>query len=372
MGRVTGRMALWVILSIVFCACGQRKGGHDSIKGDTLTAHARLLTIVDAGAYRVADILNPWDTAEVIQRLVLYPRGAELPDDAPDGVRIETPVRNTVVFTSVHCAAIKELGALDAVKGVADAPFVKIAEVADGLRSGKITDVGSSMSPSYEQIMMVDPDVVLVSPYEGDLGLQHKGANGAAVSMADWMESTPLGRAEWILLLGELYGEPERARGIFDAVVKDYNDIAKATAAEQSRPKVLTECLTDGVWYVPGGGSYMARLIADAGGLYPWGDDRSAGSLPLSMEQVYDRAADSDVWLIKTYGYDLSLDDLGDENPVYRRFKAYADGRVYGCNTAESTLFEDFPFHPERLLRDYFLIFHPEHSASTEYYHHAR
>lgn len=372
MNRLTGRMALGLILSIIFCACGQRKGEQVSVKGDTFTAHARLLTIVDAGAYRVADILNPWDTTEVIQRLVMYPRGTELPADAPEGVRIETPVRNTVVFTSVHCAAIKELDALDAVKGVADASFVKIPEVADGLRSGGIADVGSSMSPSYEQIMMVDPDVVLVSPYEGDLGLQHKGAHGVAVSMADWMEATPLGRAEWILLLGELYGKPERARGIFDAVVNDYNDIAGAAAKMPSRPKVLTESLTDGVWYVPGGGSYMARLITDAGGAYPWSDDKSAGSLPLSMEQVYDRASDADVWLIKTYGYDLSLDDLVEENPIYQRFKAYADGRVYGCNTAESTLFEDFPFHPERLLRDYFLIFHPELSAVPEYYHHVR
>lgn len=366
------RLIIGMMLCVILTACGQRKGEHASVAGDTLTSHAQLLTLVDAGAYRVADIRNPWDTTEVIQRLVMYPRGTELPDDAPEGVKVETPLRNTVVFTSVHCAAIKELEALKGVKGVADASFMKIPEVVDGLRSGAIADVGSSMSPSYEQIMMVDPDAVLVSPYEGNLGLQHKGAHGVAIAMADWMEATPLGRAEWILLLGELYGQPERARGIFDSVVKQYNEIAERAAKTPSRPKVLTEVLTDGVWYVPGGASYMARLIADAGGSYPWSDDKSAGSLPLSMEQVYDRAADADVWLIKTYGYDLSLDDLADENPLYERFKAYADGRVYGCDTAESTLFEDFPFHPERLLRDYYLIFHPELSAVPQYYHNVR
>ncbi len=361
-----------MLVSVVMTSCVSGKGAMESVHGDTLTKHAQLLTLVDAGEYRVADILNPWDTTEVLQRLVIYPAGTELPADAPQGVRLETPLRNTVVMSSVHLGAIDELGAIKAVKGVADASYINMPEIVARLSDGKVADVGSSMAPTIEKIVMVNPDAVLYTPYEGRTSLELKGTNGQEIAMADWMEGTPLGRAEWMLLIGQLYGEPVKARSIYDNVVKEYENISKEASDVDYRPLVLTEKSSDGIWYVPGGASYMARMIEDAGGLYLWRDDTASGSVPLSVEQVLDRGSKADVWLVKTYGYDLSRDNLASENPLYKEIKAFSDDNVYGVDTSSSMLFEEFPFHPERLLLDYYLMFHPEKPGELRYYRHAR
>lgn len=366
------KLLLTALAVVALTSCVAGRGTMVSVAGDTITRHAGLLTLVDAGEYRVADILNPWDTTEVLQRLVIFPEGTELPPDAPQGVMVETPLSKTVVMSSVHLGAIGELGATNAVKGVADASYIKMPEIVEGLKAGSIADVGSSMSPTLEKIVMANPDAVLYIPYEGRTSLELKGTRSNEIAMADWMEGSPLGRAEWMLLLGELYGEPVKARNIFDQVVREYGNIARDASTAEGSPLVLTEKSTDGVWYVPGGESYMAKLIEDAGGTYVWHDDTSSGSVPLSLEQVFDSASQADVWLIKTYGYDLTLDNLASENPLYKEIKAYKDSNVYGVDTSSSMLFEEFPFHPERLLLDYYLMFHPDTPGQLRYYRHAR
>lgn len=372
------KTALFIFYAIILTvtAAGCRRGGGDSAaspQGDTLTSEAKLLTIIDRGDYTTATILNPWDSAaRPLQTLVLIPSGRPVPAGLPQGTVITVPLSNSLVFSSVHAAAIEELGAIGAVKGVCDADYFKIPAIVKGLADGSVVDAGSSMSPSVEKIMLLGPGAILKSPFQNSSSGGIEASGVPVVECADYMESSPLGRAEWIKLLGELYGKREKAAEIYEKVVNDYNEIRRMTASAQKRPKVISETVTDGVWYMPGGNSYMARLFADAGGDYPWSGDTSAGSLPLDFATVYDRAGDADIWLVKTYGKDLTLDGLQSAYPLNERFKAFSSGGVYACNTAGSSLFEDFPFHPEKLLREYYNIFHPSDTGALVYFHRVR
>ena len=149
------------------------------------------------------------------------------------------------------------------------------------------------------------------------------------------------------MLLGELFGRRDEARKVFDNVINDYNDLVlKAKLAQTERPKVLVETEQSGVWYLPAGKSYQARMLADAGACYPWEDTDGQGSLALSLESVAAKAIDADVWLIRTYGYSS--------------FKAVKKGGIYSCDSAIRPIFNDIAFHPERVLADYVAIFHPE------------
>lgn len=358
-----------IILAATAGGCSRAGGNSAAPAGDTLTREARLLRIVDCGDYTTATILNPWDSAAPpLQTLVLIPSDRQAPANLPQGTVITVPLANSIVFSSVHAAAIDELGAIGAVKGVCDAGYFKIPAIVEGLADGSVIDAGSSMSPSVEQILLLGPDAILKSPFQNSSagGIETTGV--PVVECADYMESTPLGRAEWIKLLGELYGKREKAAEIYETVVSGYNEIRDKAASEGKRPKVISETVTDGVWYVPGGNSYMAHLFADAGGDYPWSDDTSAGSLPLDFATVYDRASDADIWLVKTFGKELTLDALRSAYPLNECFKAFSSGGVYACNTAESSLFEDFPFHPEKLLREYYNIFHPSAESRLVYF----
>ena len=127
----------------------------------------------------------------------------------------------------------------------------------------------------------------------------------------------------------------------------------------RTRPKVICESVTSGVWYVPGGDSYMAHLYVDAGADYPWSNDTSTGSLSLSVEQVYATAHDADVWLIKSLK-PMTYKEFADRYPLNAKFKAFKERKVFQCSSLSSSLYRDFPFHPEVLLREYVRIFHPE------------
>ena len=233
------------------------------------------------------------------------------------------------------------------------------------MASGRITDIGSSVSPKPETIVDLEPDAILVSPYQnaghgviGELGVP-------IIDFADYMETEPLARAEWIKLLGELYDRRELAQSVYAQVLADYQALVKEAAQQPERPRVIVETLTSGVWYMPGGRSYMARMLTDAGADYPWSDNQSTGSLQLDMASVIDRASDADIWLMRTFGMPTRA-SLLDLSPLSDRIKAFGDGRIYACDTTTRPIFNDIAFHPERVLLDYIIIFHPDFMPGVE------
>ncbi len=330
---------------------------------DTLTRHASLLTLADHGGYVSADIANPWKSGEYLARYVLVPRDSAMPEGLAKGVvALRVPLERAAVFSSVHTSALAELGAMDALAAVADGSYFAADDtVATLLKSGAVTDCGSSMSPSVEKLVASRAEAVLLSPMEtGNVVVSDK-IPVREVYMADYMENSPISRAEWILFLGELFGKREQARAIFTDVIDRYADLVfKKGSSAVKPPKVLTETETSGVWYVPAGESYMARMLADAGAEYPWASTKGTGSLSLDMAKVIAAASDADVWIMRTYGYDVSPQSLRSANPLNAGFKAFKSGNVYGCNSAERPIFNDIAFHPERILADYVAIFHPD------------
>lgn len=375
------RYVWWCLLLLIGCCVSgcNKHGGKDTgnsgkeVMPENLVAEARLLKIYDGGDYYRVEVVNPWDTAAMLGRYLLVERGI-VPDSLPEGdfIRVDVPLQKSLVYSSVHAGVLDEMGMADAVAGVADGRYFSKDPYARRIRSGEIKDVGSSMSPSIEAVVALAPDAVLLSPFEnaGHGVLDQTGV--PVIECADYMECTPKGRAEWVKFLGLLYGCKEKADSIYDCVAGAYDDIVARVAQCSDRPMVLTEMLTDGYWFVPGGASYMARLLQDAGASYPWSNDTSAGSLQLDFSSVYARAADADYWLIRTYGHDLTLDDMRSVYLLNSQFKAFKDGNVYVANTADAPLFEEFPFHPERLLEEYAMIFHPDLvDGELRYFHRA-
>lgn len=345
------------------CTSSTSTDGGFAPAADTLTLHSALLTIADlpGSGVTIAEIRNPWDSTALLARLALVPRDSAIPEGLPDGATIlRTPVERAAVFSSVHTSALDELGALGALAAVADGSYFMPSDTVSAmLRTGRVADVGVSTSPSAERLIASRAQAVLLSPMQGQQ-LPALPAGAVAVPMADYMETTPIGRAEWILLIGKLFGKGEEAARILDKVINTYADLHFKAAMTSSRPLVLTETEYSGTWYVPAGKSYMSRMISDAGARTPWSDTPGTGSLALNMERVLADGADADIWLIRTYGSEPGLQALKAANPLNAKFKAYREGKVYGCNTAERPIFNDVAFHPERVLADMIAIFHPE------------
>lgn len=331
--------------------------------------YARLLSLKSYDGYEVAEIVNPWDTTRLLQRLILVHDSCAASisrDNLPQGTIVNIPLKKSLVATTVHTSLLNEMGCVESIAAVCDAQYVNIEALKDRLAKGLVTDCGNAMAPDIEHIIAASPDGMLLSPYE-NIDLQKlENLNIPIIQCADYVETSPLGRAEWIKLYGLIYGVADKADSIFRATRQRYEELKSRVEGVSQRPTVLSDIRYGQVWYVPSDSSTVGQLYKDAGAINPFaGMGERNGSIALSPEQVLQKAHDADIWLVKT-DRDFTVTSLGNENEMHRQFKAYRSGQVWACNTLTTRFYEEEPFHPERLLADFIRIFHPELNLDGE------
>ena len=352
----------WVLL---LSACGGgSKTSSLQAEGDTVRMkYSSLLQIVKHADYTVVTIRNPWDTLKVLHTYLLADREKPLPEHLPEGTVVRTPLQKSVIYSSVHCSLWSELDELKGIGGVCGLEYIKLPKIQEGSRNGSIVNVGNSMNPDIERIIDLRPDAILLSPFENSGGYGRVGKlNIPIIECADYMETSALGRAEWMRLYGLLLGKEAQADSLFAGIEKEYLTLTQQVKSQNlKRPTVISEMKNSSTWYIPGGNSTMGRLYQDAGADYVFAYLSNSGSVPLAFETVFDRGGNADIWLIKyNQPQDKTYSELERDYAPYARFKAFQDRKVYGCNTNHVPFYEESPFHPELLLKDLIKIFHPE------------
>jgi len=410
--------------ALLMAACqGGKTAAADAEAGDTLEMkYAKLLTIVKHGdgeeasdatedidyQYAEAIIANPWKAGTMLHRYILIPKGEEGDKTVAMLARrrstvarcttdtVRTPVERSAVFIAPHCQLMYELGCQQAIRGVCDLDYINIPDVkkraaAGNAAAGKasarnvsaenaaagnsIVDCGSSMAPDIERIIALKPEAILLSPFEnsGGYGKLDK-LHVPIIEAADYMESSPLGRAEWMKFYGMLFKkdgnapktalaascEP-KADSLFAKIEKEYLKLKAEAAGYPKGLSILTERKTGNVWYVPGGQSTIGILLKDANARYIFEDDQHSGSLSMSPEQIIAKGNQVDVWAFKYFGGNaLTKQDLLAEYQGYQALKAFQTGTVYETDTSCEPYFELTSFHPEILLREFIILSHPE------------
>lgn len=357
------QVILSIFLLTLLSACGGRSKTSSALTAEKeLPLHyAENLKLSQAEDYTIARLRNPWDTTRILHTYVLVDKEKSLPADLPEGTLVRTPLSKAVVYSSVHCGLLNQIGALKSIGGVCDLKYIKLQEVQDGCRTGSIADVGNGMNPDIEKIIDLHPDAIMLSPFEnsGGYGRVEK-LNIPIIECADYMETSALGRAEWMRFYGLLFGEAQKADSLFAEVEKNYNELKALVAPLSSAPSVISELKNGSAWYVPGGKSTSARIYADAGANYVFADDEHSGSVPLAFETVFGKGQNADFWLIKyNQAIDKTYKELEQDYAPYTGFRAFKERNIYGCNTGKVDFYEDSPFHPDRLLKDLIKIFHP-------------
>ncbi|MCD8261289.1 MAG: ABC transporter substrate-binding protein [Bacteroides sp.] len=351
------------LLTFLLFSCTGKKGEDswsDKLEPVTFNYTAYLSADRNKDFTRVI-VRNPWDSTQVLQTYLLIPKAHKLPEELPEGVIVRTPLTNTLVYSSVHCSLLNELGAFDRIGGVCELQYFSMPEIHEAYAAGRLVDAGDSMNPDIEKIIDMDPEAIILSPFENSGGYGRVEKLGIPIiEGADYMEVSPLARAEWMRFYGMLYGCEVTADSLFSRVEADYNKLKMRVMVSSFRPSVLSELKSGSAWYVPGGKSTMGIFFADAGARYLWSENENTGSVPLAFEAVFERGENADFWLIKYFGdREKTYRDLEKEYALYANFKAFRERNIYGCNTAMVPLYEEFPFHPELLLHDMINIFHP-------------
>lgn len=439
--------ALLTLLVLTACQGGKTTAG-EAEEGDTLKMeYAKLLTIVKHGEkgtasldedaesaeyqYAEVNVANPWKVGALLHRYILIPKGKEgdetvarLALQRTSGMgcttdTVRTPVERSAIFIAPHCQLMYELGCQQAIRGVCDLNYINISDVrkraasAGKASSGNasagnsIVDCGSSMAPDIERIIALKPEAILVSPFEnsGGYGKLDK-LHIPIIEAADYMESSPLGRAEWMKFYGMLFGKDKnisttaagkasgaaagkaseaavgkaseatlpascelRADSLFAKIEKEYQKLKAEAGKLPKGLSILTERKTGNVWYVPGGQSTIGILLKDANARYIFSDDQHSGSLPMSPEQILAKGSQVDVWAFKYFGgAPLSQAQLLQEYDGYKALAAFSRGNIYQVDTSMVPYFELTSFHPELLLREFIILAHGSRFGKLRFY----
>ena len=286
----------------------------------------------------------------------------KIPSDLNDKIIIRTPINSAIAFSSTQWAVFQKLGELDKVKGILESNYTKNEEILRLVSEGEIVDVGMSTNVNAEKVIHLQPDLILYTPYPtldfSDLG---KLSGSTMLPFPDYLESHPLGRAEWMKVIGILCGKEDVTNKWFSDLVKRYESLSSICTEVEEKPTVFSDLPFENQWYVPGGKSYIAKIFNDAGADYIWKHNESTGSLHVDAENVLLKAKNADYWrVINSYDEPFTYERLAKENELYPLFKAFKEKQLLVCDVRECGYFEQSQYEPDVLLADFIYHFHPD------------
>lgn len=305
-----------------------------------------------------------------VVKYYLVPKGTEPPQQ--ESV-IFTPVDNLALFSVSFIGYLDVLKALDRIKYVENIHFVYNEYVRKGLETGAISESGSFQNLNLEKFILDAPEVILLNDYlqEDDRVKKLNQAGIITIPLMEWKESHPLARAEWIKVFGALTQQEELADSIFDQIEQDYNEVTQLCAQDTNKTKAIFSSLYQGVWYMPGGDSYVAHILSDANGIYNWQHIEESGSLALSFEEVVLKSLQNDVWI------NPEANSLGELYARDGRYKMIGEKLTIGAYQSNARMspnggndyWESGVVRPDLILRDYGKMLHPEKFQADEFYY---
>ena len=343
---------------------GEAGDGFPSAKVVLKYAHGFSIDYYDH--YKVVSILNHNGNRTDTLKYLLVQEGSSAPTGYPGAQVITIPVKTLVVMSSMHVALADFAGVADRIRGLGSFDYLNSLTVRNNVKAGKVNQIGLDGNINNELIISMHPGI-LMSMANPDVGFgKYKTLIDAGVPVmpnSEWLETTPLGRAEWVKLMAALVNREDFVNKKFDSVERAYDTLAQLGSRATARPRVIIGMPFKGSWYVPAGESYMAKFLHDAGAGYKWADTKGIGSLALDFEAVAPEALTADYWM--NLAQVDSKKEIADKDPRYASFKPFKTGGIYN-NTARvnetgaNDYWESGAVNPQLVLADMIHILHPE------------
>lgn len=332
--------------------------------------YARGFTISDKGSYYTLIVRDPLDTAHVLETYYLVRRGASYPAFIDEKNKIEIPITDLACLSTTHLGFLEALHQENKLIAFSGTKYIYNEALHQAVQTGKIAEAGNEGDLNTELLIRLQPDIIMAYN-TGDPDYDHfaklQSLKLHPVLNNEYLELTPLGEAEWIKYTAVFFDDLAKADHIFDSVVREYNSIKQAALQLQQKPEVFTGMAFKGEWTIPGGKSFAANYLNDAGASYLWNDDTRTGNYAVSLEEVMLKAAEADFWLHAGAADDL--EDILSADDRYSVFKAFRNKNVYNNNkrvnaNGGNDYWESGVISPQLILQDLITIFHPESSAA--------
>ncbi|NBJ07825.1 iron ABC transporter substrate-binding protein [Alistipes sp. Z76] len=361
------QLAVVALCAIVVAACGRKSVSlEDFDKPVYMLEYASGFDIQGADSKQsvLLTVTNPWQGADGIAVQLFIARDGETAPEGFDGQVLEGDADRIVAMSSTHIAMLDAIGEVDRVVGVSGIDYISNPDIQ--ARRDRIGDVGYEGNINYELLLSLDPDLVLLYGVNGASGMEPKLRELGIPFMyvGDYLEESPLGKAEWMVALSEVVGCRSEGEKVFAEIPVRYNALKQRVAENAlDAPSVMLNMPYGDSWFMPSAGSYAVRLIEDAGGDYIYKKNTGNASTPVDMEEAYLLASAADLWL--NVGMASTLGEVKAACPKFADTRCFRNGYVYNNNARTNAAggndyFESGVVHPELVLRDLIKIFHPE------------
>jgi iron complex transport system substrate-binding protein len=317
--------------------------------------------------FKLLTIKNPWQGANEVEfRYALTEDIDSLPDLPEDIIIVKTPISKIICLSTTHIAFIDALKKINTIYGISGHNYAYNQEIRDAINKNKVFDVGYDNSLNYELIAKINPDLVTTYGIGSQVAAYNQRMNELGIKtviIAEYLENHPLGKLEWIKFIAAFYNMDELANQYFNQIEKEYNNLLEIAEKAKNKPLVLFGLPWKEVWYVPGGNSYLAKMVEDAGGNYIWKNDDSHESLTYNFEAVFSKANNAEIWLntgnINTKNDMINLDER------FKKFSPFNKAKIFNNNNRINEYggidyWESGIVNPHIILKDMICIFHPE------------
>ena len=358
-----------MLMAMVFSCKKQEKIIPDTTgETESTIRYAKGFNLKKYGDYTVIEVKSPWPGAEKMYRYALVPKEKlpviTFPRDEFDAI-VATPVKKIVVTSTTHIAPIEELGELHSIVGFPETDYVSSPAARKRIEEGHIKELGMNEFINTEMVLLLNPELIIGFSISEDNSAYDliQRAGMPVMYNGDWVEQTPLGKAEWIKFFAPFFQKEKQGDSIFQHIETSYKQAQELAKKATTRPTVLTGGLYKDVWYVAGGQSWMAQFIKDANADYLWADSQETGSIGLSLESVLEKGRNADFWLNPS-SY-TSYEELGEINEHHKQFAAFSHKKIYSNALLKGAkgglvFYESAPQHPDLVLKDLIAILHPE------------
>ncbi len=345
---------------------------EDSISNNLLVSdsisnikYANSFTISNYKGYKIIEITNAWPGATKQFKYALVEENGKLPPDLEVDAVVNIPLQNIVVTSTTHIPSLEMLDVENTLIGFPNLDYISSEKTRKRINANEIKELGRNEDINTEVLIELNPKLVVGYGIDNE-NTTFKTIQKAGIPVvynADWTETTPLGKAEWIKFFGAFYGKEKLADSLFNKIEEDYNSAKKLALTAETKPTVLSGALYKDVWYMPQGDSWGAQFIADANGNYLWKDSNGTGSLSLNIESVLEKGKNAQFWIGP--GQFSSLNQLKEANSVYANFNAFKNKNVFNFTkkkgeTGGVIYYELAPNRPDLVLKDIIKALHPE------------
>lgn len=359
---------LFIFLSLLSCQSGQKKNDvKEQFVHSADIKYAQGFSIEYYDHYKLLTIYNPWQGAKEIKYQYAIITDEENAGFVPAPLKkIVAPLNKIICLSTSHIAFLDVLNEAESIVGVSGTDFVNNQVLQEKISRDEIADVGYENHLNYELIAGINPEIVITYGIGSEVSGYNQKLNDLGVEtmiIPEYLETHPLGKLEWIKFIAALYDKENEAEKYFQLVENEYNHLVELVSTTKRKPKVLFGLPWKDTWYVPGGNSFLAKMVDDAGGDYIWSENDSRESIPLDIENVFVKANHADVWLnpgtIKHKQDVLKVDDR------FKDFNPFKNSLIYNNNQQENRwggndYWEKGTVEPHIILKDLIKIFHPE------------